>query len=128
MYFNSDVKTRRKNNSHWIILTFVPLRPYAISFLGLLSLTLMPKSERNLETSLYLTPLFKTSVDARVEGLVSNWIIWKIGAVILFKRNIAEKDVAGHIRFVLWTVIFLFVRLWEFPKVKKNKQDSLQTF
>ena len=58
-------------------LSFTQFRPYAILFLGLLlSLTLMPKSkktlETTLETSLDLTPSFKTSVDARVEGLVSN--------------------------------------------------------
>ena len=120
MYFNSDVKTRRKNNSHWIILTFVQLRPYAISFLGLLSLTLMPKSERNLETSLYLTPLFKTSVDARVEGLVSNWIIWKIGAVILFKRNIAEKDVCRAHTFHSLDCNFSFCTTLGIPKGKKE--------
>ena len=34
------------------------------------------------------------------------WIISKIGAVISFKRNMAEKDVYPHARFVRWTVIF----------------------
>ena len=54
-------------------LSFIQFRPYAISFLGLLlSLTLMPKSKKTLETSLDLTPSFKTFVDARVERLVSN--------------------------------------------------------
>ena len=54
-------------------LSFTQLKPYAISFLGLLlSLTLMSKSKKTLETSLDLTPSFKTSVDARVEGLVSD--------------------------------------------------------
>ena len=32
----------------------------------------MSKSKKTLKTSLNLTPSFKTSVDARVEGLVSN--------------------------------------------------------
>ena len=32
----------------------------------------MPKSMKSTKTSLDLTPSFKTSVDARVEGLVSN--------------------------------------------------------
>ena len=42
---------------------FVQLRPYATSLPGLLlSLTLMPKSKKNLETSLDLTLSFKTSV------------------------------------------------------------------
>ena len=43
--------------------------------------------------SLDLMPSFKTSVDTRVEGLVS--IIWKIGTVILFKRNMAEISFSG---------------------------------
>ena len=54
-------------------LSFTQSLPYPISLPGLLlSLTLMPKSKKTLETSLDLTPSFKTSVDARVEGLVSN--------------------------------------------------------
>ena len=54
-------------------LSFIQFRPYAISFPGLLlSLTLMPKSKKTLETSLDLTPSFKTSVDAKVKGLVFN--------------------------------------------------------
>ena len=43
--------------------------------------------------SLVLTPSFKTSVDARVEGLVSNVDYCKIGAAILFNINMEEKDV-----------------------------------
>ena len=43
---------------------FVQFRPYGTSFSGLLlSLTLMSKSKKTLETSLDLTPSFKTSVD-----------------------------------------------------------------
>ena len=54
-------------------LSFVHSRRYATLFPRLrLSLTLMPKSKKTLETSLNLTPSFKTSVDARVEGLVLN--------------------------------------------------------
>ena len=54
-------------------LSFVQIRPYATSFLGLLlSLTLISKRKKTPETSLDLTPLFKTSFDARVEGLVLN--------------------------------------------------------
>ena len=37
-----------------------------------LSLMLMSKSKKTLETSLDLTPSFKASSDTRVEGLVSN--------------------------------------------------------
>ena len=52
--------------------SFVQFRSYASSLLGLLSLTLMPKSKKTLETSLDLTPSFKTSVDTMVEGSLSN--------------------------------------------------------
>ena len=38
----------------------------------LLTLTLMPKSKKTLETSLDLVLLFKTSVDTRVDDLVSH--------------------------------------------------------
>ena len=54
-------------------LSFIQFRPYATSFWGLLlSLTLMPKSKKTMETSLNLTPLFKTCVDPWVKSLVSN--------------------------------------------------------
>ena len=54
-------------------LSFVQFRPYANSIPGLrLSVMLMPKSKKTLETSLDLTPTFKTSFDVRVKGLVSN--------------------------------------------------------
>ena len=53
-------------------LSFVQFRPYATSFPGLLlSLTLMPKSKKPLETNLDLTPSFKTSIDVRIK-VVSN--------------------------------------------------------
>ena len=54
-------------------LSLVKLRAYTTSFPGLLlSLTLMPKSKKTLETRLDLRPSFKTSFDARVKGLASN--------------------------------------------------------
>ena len=54
-------------------LSFVQFRPHVTSLLGvLLCLTLMPKSKKTLDTNLEFTPLFKTSADARFEGLVSN--------------------------------------------------------
>ena len=54
----------------------------------------MAKSKKTLEASLDLTPSFMTSVDGRVEEVLFRiWIILKIGAVILFKRNMAEQDV-----------------------------------
>ena len=75
-------------------LCFIQFRPYAILFAGLLlSLTLMPKSKKTLGTSFNLTPSFKISVDTRERVLFRMWIIWKIGPVILFKRNMTEKDV-----------------------------------
>ena len=53
--------------------SFGQFRSYATSFPGLLlTLTLTWKSKMIPGTSLDLTPSFKTSVDARVEGLVSN--------------------------------------------------------
>ena len=75
-------------------LSFVQFRPYATSFPGLLlSLALISKSKKTLETSLDLKPWFKTSVDAKSRILFQMWIIWKTSTVILFKRNMAEKDV-----------------------------------
>ena len=54
-------------------LSFVQFRPYATSFQGLLlSLMLIPKSKKTLEMNLDLTTSFKTSFDARVEGLILN--------------------------------------------------------
>ena len=54
-------------------LSFVQFRPYSTLFPGLiLSFMLMPKSKSNLESSLDLTLSFMTSVDAKVEGLISN--------------------------------------------------------
>ena len=63
------------------------LRPYATSFPGLsLSLMLMSKSKNTLETSLDLTPLFKTV------GLCFEWGLFiNFDALILFKRSMAEK-------------------------------------
>ena len=75
-------------------LSLILFRPYETSFLGLLlPLMLIFKSKKTLEMSLVLTPSFKTSVDARVEGLVSNADYCKIGAAILFNINMEEKDV-----------------------------------
>ena len=53
-------------------LSVVQFRPYPIWFPGLLPLTLVSKSKKTMETSLVLTPSFKTSVDAKAEDLVSN--------------------------------------------------------
>ena len=53
-------------------LSVVQFRPYPSWFPGLLPLTLVSKSKKTMETSLVLTPSFKTSVDAKAEGLLSN--------------------------------------------------------
>ena len=53
-------------------LSFVQFRPYVTLFPRFLSLTLILKSRKILETGFDLTPLFKTSIDARANGLVSN--------------------------------------------------------
>ena len=85
-------------------LSFVQFKPYPTSFLGLLSLKLMPKSIKTMESGLDLTPSFKTSVDTMVEGLVSN---------VDYSENFIQKKCGrkrglSRTRFVLWTVIFLF--------------------
>ena len=86
---------------HYPNFFFVQLRPYATSFKGpLLSLTLMSKSKKALETCLDLTPSFKTSIDARVEGLqMQIYKFINFGAVILFKRKKVEKDVCRAQKF-----------------------------
>ena len=125
----SDVKTKLKSiNAEFIWalalseLSFVQFRPYAILFPGLLlCLALMLKSTKSTNMSLDLMPSFKTSVDTRVEGLVS--IIWKIGVVILFKRNMAEKDVSRAYTFHSLDYNFSFfidiLHRWWLLKVKK---------
>ena len=105
--------------------------PYANSFLGLLlSLTLMLKSKKTLETSLDLTPSFKTSVNTRIEGLVSN-----VDYLKNWRRNFIQKEKtsAAHTRFVIWTVIFLFVRTSDavadlYLKAKKKSKQFLLLF
>ena len=67
-------------------MSHTEFRPYATSFPGLsLSLMLMSKSKKTLETSLDLTSLFKTSIDRRVKQASC------FDALILFKRSMAEK-------------------------------------
>ena len=51
-----------------------------------LSLALMSKSKKTLAMSLDLAPSFKTSVDARVEGLVSN-----VDYLENWRRNFIQK-------------------------------------
>ena len=75
-------------------LSFVQFRPYATSFPGLLlTLTLMWKSKKTLEKSLDLCLYSRPPLRQVSRALFQMWIIWKIGAIILFKTNMAEKDV-----------------------------------
>ena len=112
------VKARSKNNVEFIWTralsqhSFIQFMPYATLFLGLLlSLKLMSKSKKILETSLDLLPSFKTSVDARVGGLVSN-VDYLENRCHNFTQNKygRTKTSAAHTHFVLWLVIFLFVQ------------------
>ena len=111
-------------------LSFVQFRPYATSFPGLLSLKLMPKSKKTMESSLDLTPSFKTSVDTRVEGLVSNVDY----SEHFIQKKWGRKRGLSRTRFVLWTVIFLFftgfLLCWWLLKVKKESvsSNSLNSF
>ena len=91
-----DVKTSCKNNAKFIQirvlsqLPFVQFKPCATFLVGLLlSLTLMSKSKKILETSLNLTPSFKTSVDEMVQGLVSN-----VNYLHSLRRNFIQKKQA----------------------------------
>ena len=75
-------------------LSFVQFRPYVTSIPGpFLSLTLMSRSKKTLETSVDLTPSFKTSFHAKVEGLVSNVDYLENRRRNFIQRNVAEKDV-----------------------------------
>ena len=81
-------------------LSFVQFRPYATSFLGiLLSLTLMPKVKRPWRRVWTLHICSRPALTQGLRVLFRMWINWKIGAVILFKRNMAEKDVCCTHRF-----------------------------
>ena len=95
-------------------LSFIQFRPYATSFVGLLvSLTLMSKSKKTLETSLDLTPSFKTSVDfwCKVwESCFECGLFGKLAPQFYSKQMGQKKTPAVRKRFVLSTVIFLFVR------------------
>ena len=57
------------------------------------------------ETSLDLTPSFKTSVDAKVKGLGFN-VDYLENSKELWQKKISTE----HTIFVFWTVIFLFAR------------------
>ena len=111
-------------------LSFVQFKPYVTSFPGLLSLKLMSKSKKTMESGLDVIPSFKTSVDTMVESLVSN---------VDYSENFIQKKCGrkrglSRTRFVLWTVIFLFftgfLLCWWLLKVKKESvsPNSLNSF
>ena len=63
-----------------------------------------------METSLGLTALFKTSIDARFQGLVLNVdYLENQEHNFIKKKKWQKKTSAMHTHFVLWTVIFLFL-------------------
>ena len=95
-----DVKISCKKNAKFIQThalsqpPFVQFRPYVISLLGLLlSLTLMSKSKKTLETSLDPTPSYKTSVGEMVQGLVLNVNYLEIRRRNFIQKKQAETDV-----------------------------------
>ena len=90
-------------------LSFVQFRPYATLFLRfLLFLTLLSKSKKTLETSLDLTPSFKTFVDARVEVLVSNMVYLENRHRNFIQIKYDRKTRLPHTHhFVIWTVFFV---------------------
>ena len=90
-------------------LSFVQFRPYATLFLRfLLFLTLFSKSKKTLETSSDLTPSFTTSVDARVDVLVSNMVYLENRHRNFIQIKYDRKTRLPHTHhFVIWTVVFL---------------------
>ena len=95
----------------------------------LLFLTLMPKSKKTLETSLNLLPLFKTSLDARVEGLVLNVDYVENRHLNSIKRNMEKNDTwcTHTFRFLDYNFSFCtdFLTLLMTPKDKKIINKAL---
>ena len=108
------------------VQTLYNLNPGAFSLS--LSLTLIPKSKKTMETSLDLRPSLKTSVYARVEGLVSNVDYLEYRHHNFIQKKYDRKRYLPHTRFVLWTVSFRFVqrlkyllfRVFPHPCIVKN--------
>ena len=110
-------------------LSFVQFRHYTTSFQGLLlSLTLMPKSKKTLGTRILR---FRSRPPLRqgLRVLRRMWIIWKIGAVILSKRNMTEKDVCRAHMFRSLDCNFSFCKgflhCWWLLKVKRRINKTL---
>ena len=53
----------------------------------------MLKSKKTLEMSLDLMPRSRPPLIQGLRVLFQIWIIWKIGAVILLKKNMTEQDI-----------------------------------
>ena len=68
----------------------------------------MPKKDAGEEFEPYA--FFKTSLDARVAGLVLNVDYLENRHHNLIQKRYGRKTSGAHTRFVLWTIIFLFVQ------------------
>ena len=101
-------------------LPFVQFRPYA----NLVPRALMSKSKSPWRRvwAIHLRSRPPLTQGSRV--LFRMWVIWKIGAIILFKRNMAEKDVCRAHMFRSLGCNFSFCRdflhHWWLLKVKKE--------
>ena len=83
------------NNSNSIALlqlSFVQLRPYVTSFLGLLFLTLISKSKKTLGLVQTLCLRLRLPLRQGLRVLFRMWVIWKIGAIVLFKTNMPHTQ------------------------------------
>ena len=109
---------------------FGQFRPYAILFLGLVFLlTLMSKSNKTQEMSLDLTPSFKTSVDARVKGLVSNVDYLENWHCNFIQKKCGRKRClpCTHVSFSGLKLLFLYALFTPLmaPKGKKRINKTL---
>ena len=78
-------------------LSSIQSSPYESSFPRfLLSLMLIPKSQKTLEMSFKHTSSFKTSIDARVQGLVSNVDYLENGCYNFIWKNYGRKRHLPH--------------------------------
>ena len=127
-------KTRHKNNEQWIysniriiptsfrpVQTLWNLVPEASSLFGI-----NPKKVKR--PWRWVGTLSLRSRPPSMQGLrvlFWMWIISKISAIILFKRNRQKKTFGMHTHFILWTTIFLFVQTFytsdDSQRYKKNK-------
>ena len=111
-------------------LSSVQFRSYGTLFPGiLLSLTLMPKRKRAWRRVKTLCIRSGPSLTQVLKVLFRMWIIWKIGAVILLKRNTAEKDTYRAHTFDSLDCNFSFctgfLHRWRLLKIKKRTNKAL---